>query len=191
MNTNTQSKDVVTRMKMENNEGLLKAYPSYRIGWFLFLFLLIYCLFEFLYFQIPDSFLLDVIYHHGLVSPSAAIINYLQPDEMAIAARNVLSSHGASLEVVRGCDGAGTLFLLAAAIITFSASLNYKIFGLLTGIILLVTINLLRIIGLYFVMAYQGQWFTPIHTYFAPTFIIIIGCLFFAGWAQHATTKNT
>ena len=165
--------------------------PLYRIGWLLFLFILIYCFFEFLYFQIPDSFLSEVIYYHGLVLPSATIINYLQPGEMVAATRNILSAHRVSLEVVRGCDGAGTLFLLTAAILTFSTSLKYKFFGLLTGITLLVAINLLRIIGLYFVMAYHGQWFTPIHTFFAPTFIIIIGCLFFAGWTQLAAKKNT
>jgi exosortase family protein XrtM len=177
-------------MKTENNALIMNAQPPYRIGWFLVLFILTYSLFEFLYFKIPDLFLIDVIYYHGLVSPCASIINYLRPDEQVVAARNILSSHGISLEVVRGCDGAGTIFLLAAAVITFSASFKDKILGLVSGVILLALINLFRIIGLYFVMRYEAQWFTPIHTFFAPTLIIIISCLFFAVWAQCAAKKN-
>lgn len=170
---------------------MANRYPPYRIGWFLFLFVAIYGMFEFLYFKIPDSFLTDVIYYHGLVSPCVSIINFLGAGEDAVANRNMLSSYGISLEVVRGCDGAGTMFLLAAAVITFSASFKDKILGLSIGITLLFVINLLRIVGLYFVMRYQSAWFTPIHTYFAPTLIIIISCLFFAIWAQYATKKNS
>ncbi len=181
-------------MNAENNESInasiVGSYPPYRVGWFVVMFALIYGLFEFLYFKIPDLFLVDVIYHYGLASPCVGIINFLHAGENAIAARNMLLSNGVSLEIVRGCDGAGTIFLLAAAIITFSASFKDKIVGLVSGIALLVVINLLRIVGLYFVMSYHSQWFTPIHTYFAPTFIIIISCLFFAGWAQYAAKRK-
>lgn len=177
---------------MNNKNAVLpNSYSPYKVGFFFCWFVLTYGLFEFLYFKIPDSFLLNVIYYYGLVSPSAVIINYFQTDVPVIAMQNILSSRGIALEVVRGCDGAGTIFLLAAAIITFPTSWKHKIVGLVSGITLLIIINLLRIIGLYFVMVYQAQWFTPIHTYFAPTFIIIIGCLFFAGWAQFASNKNT
>ncbi|MES2821998.1 MAG: exosortase family protein XrtM [Pseudomonadota bacterium] len=176
-------------MKMANGE-LLNFHQGYRLGLFLPLFIFIYGLFEFLYFKIPDVFLIDVMYHYGLVLPCAAIINFLHSGEQVMAARNILSANGVSLEVVRGCDGAGTIFLLAAAIISFSASLKDKFFGLLSGITLLVIINLIRIIGLYFVMAYYEPWFVPIHTYFAPSFIIILNCLFFAGWAQRVTNKT-
>jgi exosortase family protein XrtM len=177
-------------MKTNSNALIVNHFPSYRAGWFVILFIATYGLFEFLYFKISDSFLIDVIYYHGLVSPCVSIINFLSAGENAIAARNIISSHGVSLEVVRGCDGAGTIFLLAAAILTFSASFKNKIIGLVSGITLLVVINLLRIISLYFVMRYQNAWFTPIHTYFAPTLIIIISCFFFAVWAQHAAKKN-
>jgi exosortase family protein XrtM len=177
-------------MKTENNELVVKGYPPYRTVWFLVMFILTYSLFEFLYFKIPDLFLIDVIYYHGLVSPCASIINYLRPDEHVMAAKNIISSQGISLEVVRGCDGAGTIFLLAAAVITFSASFKDKMLGLVSGVVLLAVINLFRIIGLYFVLRYEAQWFTPIHTFFAPTLIIIISCIFFAVWAQHAAKKN-
>lgn len=174
-------------MKMANGE--LSNFQGYRLGLFLPMFILMYGLFEFLYFKIPDLFLVDVIYHYGLVLPCAAIINFLHSGEHVVGVRNILSANGVALEVVRGCDGAGTIFLLTAAVISFSASFKAKIFGLLSGITLLVIINLMRIVGLYFVMAYHKPWFAPIHTYFAPSFIIIVCCLFFAGWVQRVANK--
>ncbi len=177
-------------MKMAD-ETRVNFYQRYGVGFFLLMFILVYGLFEFLYFKIPDLFLVDVIYHYGLALPCAAIINFLHSGESVIATRNILSANGISLEVVRGCDGAGTIFLLAAAVISFSASYKDKFFGLLSGITLLVIINLVRIIGLYFVMAYHKPWFAPIHTYFAPSFIIIVCCLFFAGWTQRVAKNNS
>jgi hypothetical protein len=157
---------------------------------FLLMFSLFFSLFEFLYFIIPDAFLSGVIYHHGLVLPSAAIIQFLHPTEQVIAAHNILSSRGFSLEVVRGCDGAGIIFLLTAAILAFPASVKNKIFGIVTVSSLFIILNFIRIVGLYFVMSYKSQWFAPLHTYFIPTFIIILGCLFFAVWVQMASSKK-
>lgn len=150
---------------------------------FLVLFAAVYFVFYSLYFLIPDDVLRNIIYYHGIVSISADIINLFTAAENVSAAQNKIMSQRAILEVVRGCDGSGSMFLIMAGVIAFSCSLKQKLIGLVAGVGLLYLLNQIRIVGLYYVVAYRSEWFLPIHTYFAPTLIVVISVLFFAWWA--------
>ena len=143
----------------------------------------IYALCHSAYFSIPDSLFREVIYNQGLGVPCTSLIHWIFPDERVSAVQNHLVSSRADLEIVRGCDGAGALFLVVAAILSFPATFRRKLLGLGLGILLMYGLNLARITGLYFVIAYQRDWFPLVHTYLAPTLIIILACLFFAWWA--------
>lgn len=65
----------------------------------------------------------------------------------------------------------------------FPSKLSRKLLGLLLGIGLIYILNLLRISTLYFIVAYHPDWFLLIHTYLAPTLIVIVACAYFAWWA--------
>ena len=150
---------------------------------FLLFFLVSYAIFHSAYFMVPDSFLRDVVFHHGIVAMSQSVIDFAAPGEHVTAVNNKLLSPKAALEVVRGCDGSGALFLILSAILAFSATVKRKFLGVVLGVALIYGLNQIRIIALYFIIAYQREWFLPIHTYFAPTLIVIISCIFFAWWA--------
>lgn len=135
------------------------------------------------YFMIPDAVLGHFVYHNVIVSIAAYTIDLFAPAEHVSALQNKLLSTHVSLEIVRGCDGAGTIFMLIAAVIAFRASVKHKFIGVSLGLFLLYILNESRIISLYFILAYKRGWFQLVHTYFAPTLIIIISCLFFLWWA--------
>lgn len=149
---------------------------------FIVVFLSVYLLFYSLYFAVPNLFLANVFYHNFIVFPAAFVINLCAPIEAIQAVVNKLISSKASLEIVRGCDGAGVAFLLMAAILAFKAKWKQKLAGLTVCLMMIFVINQIRIIGLYFIVAYQNNWFDIAHTYFAPTLIIIVSCLYFYGW---------
>lgn len=125
-----------------------------------------------------------------MVKVCADLINIIAPLEQVLAQQNHLISAHAKLEIVRGCDGAGVLFLVISAILVFPASLRRKLLGLLFGVSLIYGINLLRIGVLYFVVAYQPDYFSLIHTYLAPTFMVIAACAYFAWWAFGSKDKS-
>ncbi|MEY4590492.1 MAG: hypothetical protein RL497_2568 [Pseudomonadota bacterium] len=177
----------MTTTHIERNEAL----PWRQAAWFAVKFCAFFLAMEYAYFAIPDDFLRDTLYFHVLVAPCVAVINFLNPAEQVLANHSLMTSAKASLEIVRGCDGAGTIFLLMAAVLAFSSPFKTKILGFLVGIFLLMAVNHLRIIGLYFIAAYQNSWFAPIHSYVAPTLIIMIGCVFFAVWSQYALSRHT
>ena len=142
-----------------------------------------YGVFHYAYFLVPDEIFREVIYYRGVGLVCADMVNSFFPLEDVTAVQNHLISSRANLEIVRGCDGAGALFLVIAAILAFPSTLGRKAIGLVLGVLLMYSLNLVRIGGLYFVVAYHRDWFQVVHTYLAPTLIIALGCLFFAWWA--------
>ncbi|AEG00383.1 exosortase family protein XrtM [Methylomonas methanica] len=162
-----------------------EGYRHYsRHTWLQFLlFVGCYVLFDYAYFKIPVDLFANVIYYHGVVAVCADVVNWLSPLEQVLAKQNHLLSATADLEIVRGCDGAGVLFLVASAVLVFPSRLKRKLVGLILGIGLIYFLNLLRICVLYFVIAYHPGWFQLIHTYVAPTLMVVMGCLYFAWWA--------
>ena len=140
--------------------------------------------------MIPDAVLGHFVYHNVVVSIAANTINLFAPTEHVSTLHNKLVSSQASLEIVRGCDGAGTIFLLIAAMIAFTASVKHKFIGVSLGLLLLYILNESRIICLYFILAYKRGWFQVVHTYYAPTLIIIISSLFFMWWAMLSMTPT-
>jgi len=141
------------------------------------------------YFKISVDLLINVIYYHGVVTICADLINMFAPLEKVLAQQNYLFSAKANLEIVRGCDGAGVLFLVVSAIIAFPSTSRRKLTGLMLGIGFIYLFNLLRITGLYFVISYQPEWFLLVHIYLAPTLMVLAGCSYFAWWAFGSTNK--
>ncbi|WP_347985817.1 exosortase family protein XrtM [Methylomonas sp. AM2-LC] len=159
-------------------------------GWLRFiLFVGCYVLLDYAYFKISIDTFINVIYYHGMVTVCADLINMIVPLEQILPLQNHLISAKADLEIVRGCDGAGVLFLVISAILAFPSKLGWKLIGVALGISLIYIINLLRISGLYFVIAYHPGWFQFIHAYLAPTFMVITSCAYFILWALGSVNK--
>ena len=159
-------------------------YTTYFQEWLQFiLFVGGYSLLNYLYFKIPVYLFIDVIYYQGVTMVCADLINWIAPVEQVTADHNYLLSANAKLEIVRGWDGAGVLFLLISAIVVFPSNWRRKCLGLIGGIGLIYGLNLLRISMLYFVITYHANEFILIHTYLAPTLMILASCCYFAWWA--------
>ena len=159
-------------------------------GLFVALFALFFCLLYGIYFLVPDNLLRDVIYHHGICTIGADTINLLAPGENASAVANTIVSQKAILEIVRGCDGAGAMFLLIAAVLAFPARWRHRLLGLVGAIIFAYLVNQLRVVVLYFVTAYEPGWFTPLHTFYLPTLVVLLYCIAFGAWVFHATGRR-
>lgn len=149
---------------------------------FLIPFVACYFALEAIYFLLPDNVLRDVVYKYGIVSVSAEIVHLLAPHETIIVDANRLLSASFSLEVVRGCDGAGAAFLTMAAMLVYPAPWRQRLAGSLAAVALVWGMNQARIVGLFFIGAYHSSWFAPIHSYVAPTLMIALAASFFAAW---------
>lgn len=151
---------------------------------FIILFAAWYGVFYSAYFLIPDSVLNQYLHHDCIITIAAHFINQFFPAENIHELSNTLTSSKASIEVVRGCDGSGTVFLLIAAMFSFRSSVKQKTSGALLALFLIYAINMFRIVGLYFILAYHKHWFQMVHTYLLPTLIVILCGIFFLWWTR-------
>lgn len=63
------------------------------------------------------------------------------------------------------------------------------IIGLLLGTIVVYLVNQIRIVGLFYLVEWDRTLFPVVHTYFAPTLIILIIAGFFLWWTQWAMQR--
>ncbi|AEG02764.1 exosortase family protein XrtM [Methylomonas methanica] len=145
-------------------------------------FLVISLTLDSLYLGINDLSLKQFYLNH-LAYASANFINFITPGENVAVYQNSISSGKVNLEIARTCSGSTTLFLLMAAILVFYGSVWHKVSGIVFSVLLVSFLNHIRIVSLYFSLAYNPDFFSLIHLYIAPTLTIICCCLFFTWWA--------
>ena len=153
-------------------------------NYFVACFIGLYALFQGLYFLVPIDWLNEVVYRWLLTEPCASIINFFSSSTEAKAYNSFLRSSSVNLEIVRGCDGSGVLFLLLAAVLAFKTTLIKKMTGLFFGAVFVYVINMIRIIVIYYILRDHEAYFVEFHTLIAPTIIIILCSILFMYWTQ-------
>ena len=129
---------------------------------FVALLVLWYRTFAWAYRQVLDHLLADRVYRWGNNEVVAHIINLLHADAQVSVDAHRLVSPRATLEVVRGCDGCGLLFLLSAAVLAFKVAWQRRLQDLLAAVAIVYAPNELHVVALYFVLANQPAWFVPL-----------------------------
>lgn len=158
---------------------------------FVLLLALGYVALDWCYRQVPDQLLADHIYRWGINQVAADIINTVTPAAQVKVDAHRLISPRATLEVVRGCDGSGLLFLLIAAVLAFRTSWSHKLLGLLAAAALVYLLNEARVVALYFVLVRYPAWFVPLHASLIPVLIIALSAMFYQWWTRWAIPADT
>lgn len=125
------------------------------------------------------SFLVDTM----TTRASSALINIITPNEKTVVSGGAIIG-GATVEVMRGCEGIEGMLLLIAAVLAFPARALFKLYGIIGGILFIYVFNLARIAGLYYTVRYKPALFDMMHIYVGQTVIIIISLIFFIFWVS-------
>lgn len=115
-------------------------------------------------------------------SVAARLINSFDPSAGARAVHTGVLSPRAHVEIMKGCEGSDVVLLAMAALIAFPLPLARKLAGLLVAAVLIYAINLVRIVSLFYVMAYRPGWFDAFHGIVWQTLIILLVAVFFFVW---------
>ena len=89
-----------------------------------------------------------------------------------------------AIMVANGCSGLEAVILLVAGILAFPATLRQRIIGCIAGTMTIVTLNLLRIISLYYLGQYSQTWFDWAHFYAWDNLIMIDALVAFFLWVR-------
>lgn len=145
------------------------------------------------YYALPQTLIDQVIVRYFAVVPGAHILDWLTPSYPVTSESTRILSPLANLNVLKGCEGTEVLLILYAAIIAMRRPWRATLVGLLVGSAVVFVLNQFRIVALYFVVAWQRDWFEAVHGFAAPILIVVLCGIGFLGWLRltEPTTEPT
>ncbi len=91
------------------------------------------------------------------------------------------------LEIRRGCDAVEPMALYIAGVIALATPMRTKVIGIALGMLVLLVVNMIRIVSLYYVGVYWRSAFETMHVdVWQPAFIVLTVGLW-TTWALWAT----
>ncbi|PYP89367.1 MAG: exosortase H [Blastocatellia bacterium AA13] len=121
-------------------------------------------------------------YTEFLAKAVAAIINLFGGGVVADGAR--VYSRRYSMDIAMGCDGVEASCLYLAGVMAFPTSWRARLIGLAFGVPLIQAINLIRIVGLYYVGMDLPSVSDQIHDYVAQTLVILLSTGILLFWFE-------
>ena len=156
-----------------------------RGGWLaIVMFAIAYAALYWSYLQIPEDVLNSKIYYFAITAPCAVVLHLIAPADSVSATGSQIVFGSSSLEIVRGCDGVSTYFLLVSAIVSIAASWRRVFIGVVAATVFVYLLNQCRIVALYFILTRRAEWFSPLHSYVFPTLFVLAAVVFFTAWAS-------
>jgi len=113
---------------------------------------------------------------HATVAPAAWLIDTLWPEQTATAQGNRIVSPQGRLNILNGCEGLETLFLLSAAFLAYPFAWRSRLVGLALGLVLVYLLNQARILLLWQAFLHDRALFGILHGTVLPL-AMIAACL--------------
>ncbi|RME41430.1 MAG: hypothetical protein D6788_01240 [Planctomycetota bacterium] len=132
-------------------------------------------------------------YLEGSATIAAAVLNVC--GEQVTAQGTSVTSSRFTMQVAPGCDAIQAVALFAFAVLAFPARVRFgmKLLAALVGSVLLLIINMIRIISLYYVGVYLHAHFETIHIDVWQTAFIFLPIFFWLAWIWkvfHGTSQT-
>ena len=124
---------------------------------------------------------------HGNAVLATSFINLFGYN--ATAQAELVLSKAFNMTIELGCDGIEPIMYFAMAILAFPKSVISKLKGLATGVPLLLLLNVVRVISLYFVGCYLPQYFDFFHVGVWQVLFILAGFMLWAIWVNTTESK--
>lgn len=91
---------------------------------------------------------------------------------------------GQGIEVVAGCNGMEAVIILFASVFAFPATFRQKCAGFLAGFFAIHSLNIVRIVSLYYLARYSMTWFEWFHLYVWQMLIILDALVVWLLWLR-------
>ncbi len=118
----------------------------------------------------------------GVVAPAAAIARLLTPGLGAYASGNHLREPSGGINIVTGCDGSETLFLLAAGLLVAPLPLGMRLRGIAVGLPVVYALNQARILSLFYAHRADPGLFNLLHGVVTPILMVLGVAAFYYLW---------
>lgn len=135
---------------------------------------------------LDGSPLYHAVIDQGVVVPAAALGRALTPEMGVHAVGNHLRENSGGLNIVNGCDGMETLFLLFAGFAVAPLSWRSRLGGILAGIAVVYGLNLVRILALFYARGSDMELFDLLHGIVTPAIMVLAIAAFYYVWLRRS-----
>ncbi|MFI0397480.1 MAG: exosortase H [Thiolinea sp.] len=125
-----------------------------------------------------------------LAAVSAALLKLFDAD---VASNGIVIqslSNGTSVAILAGCNGIEAMICLTAAIIAYPATWMQRLWGLVLGYIAIQSLNMVRIISLFYLLQWNKQWFEWAHLYIWQGLIFLDVLIVFIVWIRWVVKQH-
>jgi exosortase H (IPTLxxWG-CTERM-specific) len=125
-----------------------------------------------------------------LATFSADLVQFF--DANVTAYSNVIQSttNGFGVAIMPGCNGVEACIILIAAIVAFPAPWRPKLAGLGIGILAVQSVNVLRIVSLFYLGQWNMKWFEFAHLYLWQALIMLDVLVVWLLWVRYLARKG-
>lgn len=127
-------------------------------------------------------------YLRGVAHASAFVIGLFSP-RVGVEGRHITGAF--PLEIVKACSLLDAQAFYVGAALAFPGPPLRKLIGIVLGVALLASLNVLRIATLYFVGLHAPAQFDALHEEWLPALLVAAACLTFAGYVYWAARSDT
>ncbi|HFD32827.1 MAG TPA: exosortase H [Gammaproteobacteria bacterium] len=126
-----------------------------------------------------------------LATITASILHLFDKDVFSsgIILRSI--SNGSAVSIQPGCNGIEAVICLVAAIVAYYATWKEKLLGLILGFFAIQSLNIVRIISLFYLLQWNKSWFEWAHLYAWQALIFLDVLIVFVVWIRWVSTRNS
>ncbi|GIW45556.1 MAG: hypothetical protein KatS3mg077_2838 [Candidatus Binatia bacterium] len=95
-----------------------------------------------------------------------------------------ITAGGFAVDVTEACSGVVPTAIYGAAVLAYPASWRARAIGLALGTVVIHTLNVLRVVGLFLVGLFANPYFHYTHVYLAQALVIVVAVATWVYWAQ-------
>lgn len=120
-----------------------------------------------------------------LASVSAFLIKLWDKDVISYGVIIQNQVNGFAVGIAPGCDGIEAVIILISAIVAFPSPWKHKIVGILIGFVAIQSLNLVRIISLFYLGQWSQTWFDWFHLYLWQALIVLDALAVWLIWLRY------
>jgi exosortase H (IPTLxxWG-CTERM-specific) len=110
--------------------------------------------------------------------------------QASVVAGATIRSPQFSITIKRGCDALEPSWLFCAAVFAFPAPWRRRLPGVFIGVLAILSLNLVRIVSLYFLGIHLPSFFETMHLEVWPVIFILAALFLWLGWISWARPNH-
>ena len=125
-----------------------------------------------------------------LATASAFLIKLWDKDVISYGVIIQNQVNGFAVGIAPGCDGIEAVIILISAIVAFPSPWKHKIVGIVLGFIAIQSLNLVRIISLFYMGQWNQTWFDWFHLYLWQALIVLDALAVWLVWLRYLPRRK-